>query len=126
MIKGIHTILVQTTDMDRSVAFYRDVIGLAPGYQSPYWSDFALGDKKLGIHPILRPDGDTPVIPFKNAVIGVETDDLRELRATLDAAGSYVQGAYHQTPGGAVLDFLDPDGNNWQAIQVGARVADLE
>lgn len=124
MIGEVHTIIVQTTDMDRSVAFYRDVIGLKPGYSSPYWSDFALGDKRLGIHPLLKPG--QGVVPFANAVIGVATDDISELRRALDSAGTYVQGEYHDTPSGVVLDFVDPDGNNWQAIQLGAKAKDLD
>jgi lactoylglutathione lyase len=31
-------------DMDRAVAFYRDVIGLPLKFQSPEWSEFSTGD----------------------------------------------------------------------------------
>lgn len=123
MISGIHTIIVQTTDMDRSEAFYKDVLGLGSGYTSPYWSDFALGDLRLGIHPLLRPE--QGVVPFSNAVIGVATPDIAALRAALENEGSYVSGEYHDTPSGVVLDFVDPDGNNWQAIQLGAKAKDI-
>ena len=125
MILGIHTIIVQTTNMDRSVAFYRDVLKLTPGYTSPYWSSFALGSLQLGIHPVFHGNEAPPVIPFKNAIIGVETDDIIGLKAVLDAAGDSVQGGYHDVPGGVVLDFLDPDGNNWQVIQSGKTTKDL-
>lgn len=124
-ITGIHTVICQTTNMDRSVVFYRDVLGLTPGYHSPHWTDFMLGDKKLGLHtPFYEGEGPA-VIPFKNAIIGVKTEDIRALRAALEAAGDHVRGDYHDTPGGVILDFVDPDGNNWQAIQVGTRAADL-
>lgn len=125
MIRGLHTVLVQTTDMARSQAFYRDVLGLAPGHQSPYWSDFALGELRLGIHPVWHGNPDPPVVEFKNAVLGVEVDDISELRRTLLAAGDYVRGEYHDTPGGVILNFVDPDGNNWQAIQPGRSARDL-
>lgn len=124
MISGIHTIIVQTTDMERSVAFYRDVLGLKSGYSSPYWSDFILGDKRLGIHPLLKPETGG-VVPFSNAIVGVATEDIARLRSALEAAGDHVRGDYHDTPGGVVLDFVDPDGNNWQAIQPGTKAKEL-
>lgn len=126
MITGIHTIIVQTTDMDRSVAFYRDVLGLPSGHVSPYWSDFSLGDKRLGIHPVWHGNDSPAVIPFKNAVIGVEAPDLARLRSVLCSAGEYVKGDLHETPGGVIMNFVDPDGNNWQAIQVGSKLKDFE
>lgn len=123
MISGVHTIIVQTTDMERSVGFYRDVLCLEPGYISEHWSDFALGDKRLGIHPLIRPENG--VVPFSNTIIGVATSDIAQLRRALEEYGSYVSGEYHDTPSGVVLDFLDPDGNNWQAIQLGAKAKDI-
>ena len=112
--------------MDRSIAFYRDVLKLKPGYSSPYWSDFALGSLRLGLHPVFQGNEGPPVIPFKNAIVGVETPDIAALKSVLDAAGDYVKGVYHDTPGGVVLDFTDPDGNNWQAIQPGKKAKDIE
>ena len=31
-------------DMDRAVAFHRDVLGLALKFQSPFWTEFATGE----------------------------------------------------------------------------------
>jgi|CXWL01.1.fsa_nt_gi predicted enzyme related to lactoylglutathione lyase len=125
MILGPHTLIVQTTDMDRSVAFFRDVLKLTPGYTSPYWSDFALGSIRLGIHPVFEGNNAPHVIPFKNAIIGVETNNLAELKSALENSGGYVRSDYHQTPGGVILDFVDPEGNNFQAIQVGSKLKDF-
>ncbi|MBA3896500.1 MAG: VOC family protein [Sphingomonadaceae bacterium] len=38
-------------DMDVAVAFYRDTLGLALGFQSPHWTEFATGETKLALHP---------------------------------------------------------------------------
>ena len=38
-------------DMDRAVAFHRDVLGLALRFASPFWSEFATGDVTLALHP---------------------------------------------------------------------------
>jgi catechol 2,3-dioxygenase-like lactoylglutathione lyase family enzyme len=37
-------------DMDRAVAFHRDVLGLELKFQSPFWSEFATGDTTLALH----------------------------------------------------------------------------
>lgn len=38
-------------DMDRAVAFYRDVIGLPLKFQSPEWNEFATGETTFALHP---------------------------------------------------------------------------
>jgi catechol 2,3-dioxygenase-like lactoylglutathione lyase family enzyme len=38
-------------DMDRAVAFYRDVIGLPLKFQSPQWSEFATAETTFALHP---------------------------------------------------------------------------
>lgn len=123
MITGIHTILVQSSDMDRSVAFYRDVLELVPGYASPYWSEFSLGSQRLGIHPVM---GSGPMgRPMTGSIVGVATLDILSLWTRLKAAGTWVSDSLHDTPSGVVLDFCDPDGACFQAIQVGVKAADL-
>lgn len=42
--------IVFVSDMARSVAFYRDVIGLALKFESPGWSEFATGEATLALH----------------------------------------------------------------------------
>ena len=38
-------------DMDRAVAFHRDVLGLELKFASPFWSEFATGETTLALHP---------------------------------------------------------------------------
>ena len=38
-------------DMDRTVKFYRDVLGLPLKFQSPGWSEFVTGETILALHP---------------------------------------------------------------------------
>ncbi len=125
MITSVNTVICQTSDMDRSVAFYRDVLGLTPGHTSPYWSDFKVGDTRIGIHPPF--EGSQP--PFatqgKGWVLGLATDDIRGLRAKLEAAGAAITGDWHDTPSGVIFEFLDPDGHTLQAIQLGLFTKDL-
>src|SRR4051794_6923307 len=125
MIQGLHTIWCQVSDMDRSVAFYRDILGLKPTYTTPYWSQFDLGNGQLGLHPKLEGAQD-PLATFgKGWFLGLKTDDIQALRSTLEGAGVKVHGDYHDVPGGTVLDFEDPDGNTLEAIQLGITAKDL-
>jgi len=121
---SLHTLICQVEDMDRSVAFYRDVLGLPPSYSSPHWTSIPIGDLRIGLHP---PFGGSkgPAGSGGGWVVGVETEDIRALRAKLEAAGAWVMEGYHQTPSGAVMDFRDPDGSALQAIQVGSKVEEL-
>ena len=37
-------------DMDKAVAFHRDVLGLMLTFQSPEWREFLTGDTTLALH----------------------------------------------------------------------------
>jgi hypothetical protein len=57
-------------------------------------------------------------------VVSFLTEDLRELRSFLTEKGIQV-GEFHDTPRGAIMDVFDPDGNRLQAMQLGAKAAEL-
>ncbi|HXH61352.1 MAG TPA: VOC family protein [Fimbriimonadaceae bacterium] len=118
LINGLDTVWCPVTDMERSVAFYRDVLGLKPGFESPYWTSFDLGGVQLGLHF----GGGKPGGGF---VVSVLTDDLPALRSRLVGANCEV-GEYHDTPRGTVMDIADPDGNRLQAMQLGTKAAEFE
>jgi predicted enzyme related to lactoylglutathione lyase len=119
MVKRISTFICFTSNMDRSVAFYRDRLGLTPGMVSAWWSTFPIGDTQIGLHP---PFDDRPA--GSGWVLGLEVDDLATLRQQLESAG-VTCAPYHDIPGGCVMDFADPDGNAIQAMQTGVTAADI-
>lgn len=126
MITGLYTIWCQVSDMEASVAFYRDVLGLKLSYSSPHWSQFDLGNGQLGLHPRLA-ESSGPLGQYASGwMLGLSTNDLKGLRAKLEAAGAQFHGDYHAIPGGLVLDFSDPDGNQIEAGQMGITVEDLQ
>lgn len=120
MILDFQTTWCPVTDMKRAVAFYSDVLGLKPGTQSPYWSDFHVGQHRIGLHPF-APEP-TPKGGWR---LGLLADDLKALRQRLEAAGATILDDYHETPQGVVLTFADPDGNPIQALQRGTRMSDF-
>lgn len=122
MVKGLSVVLCQVTSMDRAIGLYRDVLGLTPGTQSPYWSDFSIpGGGKVGLHP---PFVGGSLANGSGWILGLEVDDVVNLRAMLEAAG-HVVGGYHDVPGGVVIDFADLDGNPIQAMQAGITTKDV-
>ena len=43
-------VIVFVSDMDRSVAFYRDVLGFPVKHQSHKWTEFGTGETTLALH----------------------------------------------------------------------------
>jgi predicted enzyme related to lactoylglutathione lyase len=121
MVMKISTILCQVDDMDRAVAFYRDLLGMTPGMISPWWSTMVVGDVQIGLHPPF--EGGAREIG-RGWILGLEVEDLRELRRKLEDAGT-VCAPYHDIPGGCVMDFADRDGNPIQAMQRGITSGSL-
>lgn len=50
MLARIDYAMVNVSDMGRSVAFYREVLGIPLKFESPGWSEFATGDTTLALH----------------------------------------------------------------------------
>ena len=119
MITGSALTWCYVTNMDASLRFYRDLLGMVPGNVSPYWSDLSVGALRLGLHPGLS---EAPVGGWR---VGLTCDDLRALRGAATAAGVGVVEDFHQTPGGVVLTLSDPDGHLVQVVQPGSTLADM-
>jgi catechol 2,3-dioxygenase-like lactoylglutathione lyase family enzyme len=114
--------MCQVASVEAAAVFYRDILGLTPGYVSPHWGDFTLADgSRIGLHPPFgaekKPDG-------SGWILGIEVESVAALREKLESAGHHV-GGYHDVPGGVVIDFADIDGNPIQAIQTGITVSQL-
>ena len=50
-------VMIIVSDMHRSVAFYRDTLGLRLKFESPGWSEFETGATTLALHPGTRAAG---------------------------------------------------------------------
>lgn len=124
MLKALNVAFCGTTDMEASVAFYRDVLGMEEKTVTQHWSEFRCGGLRIGIHPS---DGRPPLGDAgRGWTVCFETADLEDLRRKVEAHGCSVLGGYHQTPSGVILTFADPQGNPLQAIQPGTRVEDFQ
>ena len=68
-------------DMDKSVKFYVDILGLSLRFSSPQWSEFDTGPTTMALHIASdeRPAG--------TCQLGFDLDDLTAFHATAMSAG---------------------------------------
>lgn len=57
MFSKVDYVMVNVSDMGRSVAFYRDTLGLPLKFESPGWTEFQTGATTLALHLAPRPGG---------------------------------------------------------------------
>ena len=80
MFDKFELVLIIVSDMNRSVAFYRDVLGLKLQFQSSGWSQFDVGGVGLGLHP---PGEHAHVNPKSGISFGFTSPDLEKTLADL-------------------------------------------
>jgi lactoylglutathione lyase len=106
--------ILTTTDLGRSLAFYRDLLGGVVGYQFPPEGDpdfvsLDLGDSHLGIG---RDPAATEATGPQRFSLWVYVDSCDETVEALRAGGATVTGEPTDEPWGErVARALDPDGN---------------
>ena len=91
-------------DMDKAVAFHRDVLGLELKFQSPFWSEFATGETTLALHAA------SPEHPAGSAQLGFGTDSLAEFYDRRQALGITFTQAPTEMHGMHIARFRDVDG----------------
>ena len=93
------------TDMNRAVAFYRDVLGLELKFQSPGWSEFATGDTALALHPASLNN------PAGTVELGFKVADLDKFYPELIGKGvRFSMPPTKQDFGGVLAEFVDSEG----------------
>ena len=102
--------MLWVSDMDKSVGFYRDVIGLDAKVQSPGWSELAFGNATVALH--LGQRRQISGKPASTSRLAPLTTACRELES---AGGHVVDGPYDGgVPGLRLADVEDLDGNRFQ------------
>ena len=105
--------IVYVSDMQRSVAFYRDVLGLPMKFTSPGWTEFSTGSVTLALHRTgeekLPPHQGRP--PAGQAHIGFVVDDLQAAYEELKARDVFFSlPPQKQVTGNTLAVCHDPDG----------------
>jgi catechol 2,3-dioxygenase-like lactoylglutathione lyase family enzyme len=91
-------------DMDKAVAFHRDVLGLELKFASPFWSEFATGETTLALHPAL------PGHQAGDVQLGFGADSLAEFYGRRDELGLEFTQPPTEMHGIHIARFRDIDG----------------
>jgi predicted enzyme related to lactoylglutathione lyase len=111
MIDSISAVWLPVTDMNRSVEFYRDTLGLDVVQQEGGWTEVTAGDQIIGLNDAESPAGDG------GAVIAFNVSDIDQTVSELKDRGVKFRGGVSEHPWGRIAPFTDPDGNSLQVIQ---------
>lgn len=115
MIGKLGVFMVVVKDMDRSVAFYRDVLGLKVVFHSPGWSTLDAGNVNVGLH---SESEHLKVHPTESAQCGFYVDDIQRTVAELKSKGVRVLMPPKKEDFGWLAVFEDPDGYHFQLCQM--------
>ena len=110
----LYAVRIFTTDWNRSVAFYRDLVELETKFadESMGWAEFDLGGPSLGIERIDADDPEARELVGRFIGISIAIPDMHQTYSTLMERGVEFLSAPEPQPWGGVLaHFKDPDGN---------------
>ena len=102
-------------DMDDTVKFYRDTLGLPLKFQSPGWSESVTGETTLALHPASDKN------PAGKVELGFTVADVEIFYRDMSAKGvRFSMPPKKQGFGGVLAQFLDSEGTS---CSVGAEAA---
>jgi catechol 2,3-dioxygenase-like lactoylglutathione lyase family enzyme len=110
MIRGLDFVSLPSQDLSRSVAFYRDQLGLPPITVEDKWAEFDLGGGAvLGVvHPA---SFGVEFAAVKTGMVALRVDDVAKAIDELKAKGVEIPPAM-DTGVCHMAFFADPDGNS--------------
>src|SRR6201984_1533860 len=92
-------------DMDKTVKFYRDVLGLQLKFESPGWSEFSTGETTLALHPASDKN------PAGKGELGFTVADVEAFYRDMSAKGMlFAMPPKKQDFDGVVAQFVDSEG----------------
>ena len=109
LVSRINVVYLYVRDLDRSLAFYRDVLGIPLEKADEHWADARLDGLRFALHAGGEVDPGSTWIDF-------EVEDIDAAAEELRAAGVSV-GEINREPYGAFCDFTDPDGYRLELFQ---------
>ena len=115
-LKQLDYVIIYVSDMQRSVVFYRDTLGLPLKFTSPGWTEFVAGSTTIALH-VVGSQGEEAVDreslpPAGQAHIGFMVDDLEAVYEALKAQKDVVFSLppTRQNSGVKLAVLHDPDG----------------
>ncbi|MGI4893764.1 MAG: VOC family protein [Janthinobacterium lividum] len=112
MASGVAAVWVPVEDMERAVAFYRDVLSLDVTDQQEQWSQLDANGLMIGLN---AREETAPPRSSGGAVISFQPDgELEAEVARLKQAGVDFPGGISDHPWGRIAAFHDSEGNDLQ------------
>ena len=112
-LQKLDYIIVSVSHMQRSTAFYQDLLGLSLKFSSPGWTEFLTASTTIALHPARN----APVLssqeqsPAGQAQLGFQVDDLDAIYNALQLQGArFSVTPQQQAEGGKLAVAHDPDG----------------
>ncbi|HUP56786.1 MAG TPA: VOC family protein [Bdellovibrionota bacterium] len=107
-VVGTYGTMFYVADMDKSVKFFQEVLGLKTGFQSPEWTELLVGQSSLCLH-ILR-EGEK-ADHAANGILIMRVKGIHELVARMKSEGVEFSRDIHEIHKGAYgADFRTPEG----------------
>ena len=109
----VNYVIVFVSDMNRSVSFYRDVIGISLNFETPEWTKFATEGATLALH---KSDGSNPDEASQQPVLagrcrpGLKVPDLEEFHKRMTEKNITCIQEPKEVFGTKIAQYLDPDG----------------
>jgi lactoylglutathione lyase len=105
--------IIFVSDMKRSVAFYRDVIGLPLKFESPGWTEFATEGATLALHQAKAPATANPKgenLPAGRCRPGISVPNLDEFHRRMLEHKVPCSAEPKEVFGTWIAEYSDPDG----------------
>lgn len=118
LAKRVWVAAVRVMDFDRAVAFYRDILGFPVQLEAREFSWMELGPEeplcKIGLS---LQDAGPAAGEVTRTGIALEVEDMDAFAERLRSHEVRITDEPEKQPwGGVVMNFLDPDGNQLQAV----------
>ena len=111
-IRGTDFVYYQTSDIEKSIEFYRDILGLEMHgyYEEMKWAEFSAGNATFAIND---PTVFDPNLKAQSggAAVAFSVDDLEAAMKELEAKGVPVVAPLNESPVCHFACVSDPDGN---------------
>ena len=105
--------IILVSDMARSVAFYRDIVGMPLKFESPHWTEFETDGATWALHLCDGPTNDSGVVRSETAGCcrpGIQVANLNEFHARMLKNGALCAQEPTRTFGTRIAQYIDPDG----------------
>lgn len=113
MIKGVSTFIVPVKDLARAKALYKELLGVEPNMDAPYYVNFHVGDLDIGLDPHGHAQG------MSGSVTYFLVSDIKATVQGLTDNGAQIHQAVRDVGGGKLISTLkDTDGNIFGLVQL--------